>query len=213
MKQIRQTPFEEIVQAFLRTEWDYREVPVRDESKRNVVFSRDFDNQKENLERQNMLLSFRAPIVDEIPEDTVWFEVECDEESFFSLRVIKESDWIAFSGGTGEMEVASIFVYEKMKCDQTFLKVVDAEGKVMSTHDLQGHISRVEGILPEIGKESFDTYLIALRDNVSMTSTLLDGNHRAVAIFIRNFITKDIDSFFPFRMYEGVTSSKCRWCW
>lgn len=214
MKRLREVPFDRVVQAFLRTEWDYREIPGKDESKRAIVFSPNFDDEDENLERLKMLRSFRAPIVDAIPDDTVWWEVECDEEFFRSLKVIKARDWSFLSGINGSLDRASRCIVDMgRKHIHPMMPVVDTSGRLIEITDLHSHVDRVLRILPGVDEESFDAYLVALKMEASGLSTLLDGNHRAVAIFIKSFVQQNPRPFRAFGMYEGETSQACGWCW
>lgn len=161
----------------------------------NLIENPNFDSEQQNLERETLLLDVygRRPIMDHIPTEIEWHEVEIEERDLGDLHILAIWDWFLDTGRN--------------------YKLSNVPANLRSGH---GH--RITNFPPGAAdhKSKIDEMSQAMdhniQDIVMITSsqrgpfTIIDGTHRSSLLTIRGNLAGT-------RAYLGITSdlSQCVW--
>lgn len=178
---------EEFEAEYLKAEWykDYYD-PYR-EKYTEIVLKPDLNNLHENEIRKQLLWGPRHPLLQQLPSDVVWHDVEITSQEFSEILVIKEFGW-----------------------EKTFLnhkKLSDAV-RFMESGDAVDHgvkFNIVNDIKSSIGKYDFSERLICIALSTDGPFTLIEGNHRALAFELEKQDSGKTDHL-PSRIIVGVSS-------
>ncbi len=152
-------PFEAVVQAWLKAEWygDFFN-PVRTYIPQAVIDSEDFNNQQNNELRYWLLRASRFNMLDTLPAGITWYSATYDTADIGRTFIVPSNDWGPISGNTYQP-------YAIMRN--------------LTTNDTHAvRIRDIRGSIPTI-----DRKLILVTSDINSVLTIIEGNHRAIAIF------------------------------
>jgi hypothetical protein len=143
----------------------------------------------ENYTRENLLLNEfdRAPIIDRLPTDLSWYIGELEPSDIDNLYVIPAFDWYMDAGPDFKIPecLNQLKPGRGFEISDTFKGTID-------------HYSKVENILKSEGKNIGK--LTVISTNLSGPYTLVDGNHRALALYKQGRLAGT-------KIFLGVSSS------
>ncbi len=176
---------------FLRTEYNQRLPTSLWPECKKLTTSPNFEDKGQNNRRLKLLRSIRCPIVDAIPADTTWAELALSPEEFAKLHVIRSGDWITLSNGTGELATVA-----------TNLEHSTQKSSIRSKVDAIIHT--------DMALSDFKT--ITISKTVASIATIVDGCHRATALYIRHFLRKNL-SLAEVASFIGISPlmDDCKW--
>ncbi len=195
---------------FLRTEYlQHRDKVFGPECDR-LTKSPDFADQSENDRRKALLISIRGAIVQTIPVDTEWQQVNLSPEEFARLYVLKYLSWAVLSDGSYLLSRAANNVFRIPMLDS---KVVKAFAPYAARAEREAvHVREKVMTMLKSGVETSQFRPIMIRQTESNTMTIIDGCHRATALYIERFV-KAKASLKAVGGFLGTSSrmNECQW--
>jgi hypothetical protein len=173
-----QTTRDELILVWLRSEWEGVVSPKPPD--RQLIDNPDLADQAQNQAREELLYRHRGPILKELPDDfhPVWVNIE--EADLADLYIVPSFDWHLDTGGT--------------------FRLVDtpanlAHGRELGLGHIRlaiDHLAKVNAIAPGLANykaTTTDEVLILIAVNESGPYTIIDGTHRAAALY-RNYLAE-----------------------
>ncbi len=159
-------PFDVVIQAWLRAEWSLSNFDtIRDKVPEQLINSENFDNQQDNQSRLNILRALRSPMIDPLPSDTEWYSASYDKEDIQRTFIVPSEDWGTISH-----------------------KNYHPSPVMNNLHFDDGHAKKINSIKTSLSQKTIDRRLILVGTAINSLLTIIEGNHRAVAIFKMIFI-------------------------
>ena len=182
MKTLKQVTFDEVVQAWLQAEWSLPNFDnIREKISIDLINGRNFDNQADNQLRLNILRALRSPMIDSLPQDITWYVASYDKDDIQRTYIVPSNDWGAVSSNT----------YHPLKIMENL-------------HLDDGHAKKINSIKSSLGKENLDKRLILISSDLSSTLTIIEGNHRGVAILM-DALEKDAKNPIIDEVFIGIS--------
>lgn len=162
----------------------------------------DLTSARENFLRQMVLHLYRGDLWGALPKDTAWWQAEITPREFQGLRVINYPTWSLLSRGTGLLKEAGALIHG---------------GEVPS--GAKGRWAReaaavIENVLQmRNGSQPVEPQdqLIVMGRPQGRVWTILEGNKRAAALYIRCFRSKREPFPKSLRILVGLTSEPFLW--
>jgi hypothetical protein len=163
MQIIKQVPFEAVVHAWLKAEW-YGEFfnPVRNYVPQALIDDDDFNNQQNNELRYWLLRALRFNMLETLPPGITWYSATYDSADIRRTFIVPSNDWGPISGNTYQPYV--------------IMQNIARDPNSTDAHAVK--IKNIRASLPTI-----DRRLIFVASDMNSLLTIIEGNHRAVAIF------------------------------
>ena len=150
---------DEVYYQILKSEARYYHAACR-RALQKLLSKPDFNDVRDNSLRREFLFGRREPLLARLPDSTEWHFGSLDEQELEGLYVIRNDDW-------GEI------------CPGYQLgKVCYPEGCSEKTR------KKIKDILATVARPEFDRTIILIGTNARGPFTILDGNHRAVAMVL-----------------------------
>jgi hypothetical protein len=138
-------------------------------------------SRRENLLRQQALHLHRGDTWGHLPHGTQWWWAEITPREFRSLRVINYPTWTLLSRESGRLSAAATVVaQESVPAKARGRWAREARAVIIHVHQLQDRITGAE----------IQSQLILMGRPGGKTWTILEGNKRATALYIRCYLTK-----------------------
>lgn len=158
MKIIRQVPFATVVQSWLKAEWqDSFFDAVRNYIPQSLIDDEDFSNQQNNELRQWLLRTLRFPILIPLPEDVTWYSAAYEIADVGRTFIVPSKDWESISGNA--YQPAAV---------------------LPNLNALDPHAEKIRSIKASLS--SIDRRLVLVASDINSPLTIIEGNHRSVAI-------------------------------
>jgi hypothetical protein len=159
MRIINQVPFEAVVQAWLKAEWfaDFFN-PIRIYIPQSLIDDEDFSNQQNNELRYWLLHTSRFPLLDTLPSNVTWYSAAYDRADIKRTYVVASNEWGPISGNT-------------YRADVVLHNINTAGNPAAKIRDVKASLASV------------DRRLILVASDINFILTIVEGNHRAIAIF------------------------------
>lgn len=194
MKIINTSTKDKVYAAWLKSEL-YRMKDDLGQEQINLIEMPDFNSPTENAQRENLILNVygRKPIMDHVPTDIVWHEVEIEENDFKKLHLLAVWDWFVDTGKT--------------------FKLSGVPKNLSSGHDHRipnlspgaaDHKTKIDQMLEKDDEDIQD--IIMISSSKEGPFTIIDGTHRSSLLAIRGSISGT-------KAYLGIAAdlSKCLW--
>ena len=159
--------FDEIIHSWLKDEWylsNYNQ--VRQITPSEFINNPNFSNTEENKVRLELLRSIRSPMVDPLPKDTEWYVTDLKKGDIKRIYIVPSSDWLSLTSNS--------------------YSILEAVKNIDSNLD---HASKIREIKTNLNEGSLSKNLILVASSPESPFTIIEGNHRAVAL-----LSKAIDS-------------------
>ncbi len=176
MKYKESLTWEAMEAEFLKSEWylaeynSYRDVhnPHR-EFFDKIVTAPDLFNTVHNRIRTALLWQWnrRGFFLSYLPPDTKWRVSELEDGDFEKILIVKEGTWLPVFGDSVTLS------------DTAKAVLLD---KVPSQNE---HIEKIRRFKDRIGAADFNGSIIAITSSIKGPHTIIEGNHRAVALQLR----------------------------
>jgi hypothetical protein len=158
MKIIKRVPFAAVVQAWLKAEWHD---PIFDQNRNKVsqslVDDEDFSSQQDNGLRYRLLRTLRSPILDTLPQGAIWYSATYAMADVDRTFIVPSNDWGPISGN--QYRPAAV--------------LPNLSGN--DPHALK--IGSIKASLSPV-----DRRLVLVASDMNSVLTVIEGNHRLVAI-------------------------------
>jgi O-antigen/teichoic acid export membrane protein len=192
LHRLRSVSEEEIIAEFLRGEFYHPEYDSYRTDFEHLVAHGDLEHPHENFIRRALLFRRRGRLWRELPQDTVWWEVELTPEDLGRLRSFPRNEWRRFAGGG--------------------FNLIEMIGRIERELD-RGEQDRFLRKLGEIGSdlrgnEVPDAVLLIGTDEYHPL-TIIEGNHRMAAALL----TMPQSAHRRFRFYCGLSPNMNTCCW
>lgn len=159
MEMVRSATDDEVYLQFLRSE-QYRFAPEHQDLIRPLLLQPDLHDILQNSRRRQWLYAIRQPLLSQLPDPMEWRLASLQGGDLAQLHIIKNCGWDDLCPGN---LLRSIRYPEG--CDQkTRIKI--------------------EQLLVHVTETNFDRTLILIGKETQDLFTVLDGNHRAVAMYL-----------------------------
>ncbi len=162
MKILNQISFDTVIQVWLQAEWyipsfdSYRKIIPE-----SIINSRDTSNQSDNKLRFDTLRSVRSPMIDPLPKDTIWYRATFDKKDILRTYIVPSNDWGAISNRTYDPTI----IMKNIELDD-------------------GHAKKIKKIKSSLSQKLIDKRLILVARDADSIMTIIEGNHRGIALFI-----------------------------
>jgi hypothetical protein len=161
----------------------------------SLIENPDLNNSEENLQREELILNKygRSPIMETVPSQIQWHEVEIEDEDLENLYILAIWDWFIDTGKT-------------YKLSQVPANLTSNHGHRISNFPpgAADHKTKIEAMMsaPEINTQ--DIILIASSENGPFT--IIDGTHRSSLLALNGTISGT-------KAYLGIANdlSQCVW--
>ncbi|HSX19026.1 MAG TPA: hypothetical protein VLE91_02720 [Candidatus Saccharimonadales bacterium] len=194
MKIVSTSSKDRVYGAWLKSEL-YRMKEKLSSEQLGLIENPDFNNPAENEQRENTILDVygRRPIMDSVPTNVIWHEVEIEEKDLENLYLLAIWDWFIDTGKT--------------------FKLADVPNNLSSGHGHRisnfppgaaDHKAKIDKMLKKEGKAVQDIIMISSSEDGPFT--IIDGTHRSSLLAIKGNIPGT-------KAYLGISSdlSKCVW--
>ncbi len=188
MKELQEVSFNEVIASWLKDEWHY---PFYDD-KRNIVperiiISPDLLNLGENKIRYDLLSANRIPILKNLPEDIRWFAVPFIKHDIERAFLITTSWCREISTGTFALKDALDNLHKKL------YKINDITIECMESIKESATVEKIS-----------NTKLIFVASHLEGNMTVIEGNHRLIAMTSKALEIDKVDPIFN-KVYVGIS--------
>lgn len=166
-------------------------VPRRAVARPNVT------NRRENLLRREALHSYRKDTWGILPRGTQWWRAAITSHEFRRLRVINYPTWTLLSCDTGRLSVAAVVVARE---------TVPPKARGRWAQEARTVITHVRETRDRLKGAEIQSQLILMGRPGGKTWTIIEGNKRATALYIRCFLTKTEAVPRSFQVFLGLTT-------
>jgi hypothetical protein len=158
MQIIKPVPFEAVIQAWLKAEW-YSDFfnPVRSYIPQSLIDDEDFTNQQNNELRYWLLCASRFNMTLTLPAGITWYSATYDTSDIGRTFIVPSNNWGPISQNTYQP-------YAIMQNLNT------SDPIAVKIRDIRSSLSSV------------DRRLILVTSDINSVLTIIEGNHRAIAI-------------------------------
>ncbi len=161
---MKRVSFDVVVQAWLRAEWfspNNGAIRNSNQALESLVNGENFDNQLDNQSRLKILREVfgRSLMIDPLPSDTEWYSASYDKEDIERTYHVSD-EWNFLSNDTHHP-----------------LKVMK------NLHLDDDRAKKINDIISSLSQKTLDRRLILVGTDTNSRLTIIEGNHRAVAIF------------------------------
>lgn len=174
-------PFPVVVQSWLQAEWY---LPHFDAIRASIpaafIESVDVNQPQMNQQKLDLLRSIRSPIIDPLPADTEWHTTSIDKNDLQRIFTVPSNDWATVSSNT----------YHP-------LKVIE------NLHMDDGHAKKINEIKNSLDS-NLDKRIVMVGTSVNSPLTIIEGNHRAVALFA-DALEKDLQNPIIEEVFIGIS--------
>lgn len=154
-------------------------------------------SRSENLLRRHALHHYREDTWGALPRHTQWWRVAITSEDFRRLRVINYPTWSILSRNTGRLSVAAVVIAGE---------TVPAKAQGRWAQEARAVITHVLRMRQRVTPKDIQAKLILTGRPGRKTWTILEGNKRATALYIRCFLTQS-EPFPPsIHVFLGLTA-------
>ncbi len=185
MKEIKDTTYDEMIHAWLKSEsFRLTEQGLRFDKK--LIYSPDFLSNSDNEKRRQLLMCRRNGILNKIPRNTEWKIVEISKEDVNNIFIIPVDNWFLDTGKTFKLQSA----FKEISPSGNHVNVVNH-----ILHHWKTHSDVVK-----------DETIIMIGITKNGPFTIIDGTHRAVAF-------ERINNGYPWQAFCGISKSmiNCGW--
>ncbi len=154
-------------------------------------------SRRENFLRQQALALHRGDIWGTFPCDSRWWRGTITQREFRNLRVINYPTWTLLSGNSGLLsETAATIAGEKIPAKARGRWAQEAHAVITNVREIRDRMNMVE----------IQAQFILMGRPRGKTWTILEGNKRAAALYLRCFLAK-IEPFPPsLEVLVGLTA-------
>lgn len=157
-----------VVLEWLRSErWKMGDIP------NNLLDNPDLNDPEENLERLNMLRSYRSFILDTLPDNIDFKEVRIQREDLPRLYILSVYDWFMDTGRT--FQLANTI--GSLQPGRT-ANINGSLSQISHFHDVMRKIPYIESYDPD----NTDEHIVIISTHPGGPWTIIDGTHRASAL-------------------------------
>jgi len=157
---------------------------------------------RENFLRQTALHLYRGDLWGALPKNTAWWQAEITPQEFQRLRVINYPTWSLLSRGTGHLSEAATLILRGE---------VPIEAKGRWAEEAAAVIENVRQIRDRTTMAEIQDQLIIMGRPRGRVWTILEGNKRAAALYIRCFQVKMEPFPESLQVLMGFTSNPFPW--
>ncbi len=194
MKIINTSTKDKVYAAWLKSEF-YRMKDNLSPEQIALIETPNSDNQLENAQRENLILNVygRKPIMDHVPVDVIWHEVEIEKEDLENLYILAIWDWLIDTGRT-------------FKLSGVVKNLSSGHGHSISYFPpgAADHKVKIDEMLKVTDDHIQDIVLISSSKDGPFT--IIDGTHRSSLLAIKGSLPGT-------KAYLGIAAdlSKCVW--
>lgn len=188
---VRRVSEDEVIAAFLRSDFDEPEFRNYQETMRDVVTTPDFTDAHRNAQRRALLFLRHQSLWNEVPAGTEWYEVKVNEANLGHIMMFPRAQWTKLAmGNFSATELAAKFSTRRHLVDSKFVRKIEA---------IQNRL---------LEKDPGFSAVILIGVNESGPITILDGNHRFAAAVLAS------PSRLPMlRFFCGLSPHMTECCW
>ena len=152
-------PAEAVVQAWMKAEWygDFFN-PVRVYIPQALIDDEDFGNQQNNELRYWLLHALRFNMLETLPAGITWYSATYETADIARTFIVQSNDWGPISGNTYQ-----------------------PHGIIPNLNMNDSHAVKIRDIMTSL--PVIDRRLILVASDINSVLTIIEGNHRAIAIF------------------------------
>ncbi len=189
MRFIRRMSEDEAIAEFLMSDCGTPAYAEYQDKVNALVFSPDFGNENENLQRRTLLFLRHGSLWRELPPQTKWYEVEIKANDLNQIRVFPRAHWRKITRGS----FLITDVIERMR-GRGDVGTAQFHEKIASLRRRLHLEKPIPGAVLLIGSDE------------TAPLTILDGNHRFVAAALENEVHR-------LRFVCGLTPRMTKCCW
>ncbi|OGE31831.1 hypothetical protein A2631_01745 [Candidatus Daviesbacteria bacterium RIFCSPHIGHO2_01_FULL_44_29] len=194
MKIVNTSTKDKVYEAWLKSEF-YRMKDSLSPEQVDIIENPNLDNRSENEQRENLIFNIygRKPIMDHVPTDITWHEVEIEEKDIENLYLLAIWDWFIDTGKT-------------FKLSGVLKNLSSGHGHRISNFPpgAADHKVKIDEMLktPDTGVQD----IIMISASETGPFTIIDGTHRSSFLTIKGGIPGT-------KAYLGIAPdlSKCVW--
>jgi hypothetical protein len=167
---------------------------------------------KENRTLAN-LKEGRAPLLNPLPADTQWFKVTIFKKDLKNLQVINEFvSWSILSGFKGSLPLVAKNL-EIFSANPPNLPNIPIDETITIPIYFRKLLNDLNRFRSQAGAPEHNLTLTIIASSIRGPYTILDGNHTAVALYLRYYKDHPEIQFQPFISYLGVSANmpSCQW--
>lgn len=181
--------FEEIVHSWLKDEWHFSQYnQLRQSIPVKIIDDPDFSDGEENKKRLELLRYVRQPMIDPLPKDTQWYEIDFNRDDLSRTFIVPSADWLPLTNNT--------------------YHILEALRNIASNLD---HANRIREIKEAIDGENVSKNLILVASSPESFFTIIEGNHRAVAFAKKTL--EDGRETIAEEIFLGISSQMKSYIW
>ena len=171
----------------------------------SLLLEDDYSDQTRNRLRRSLLAN-RNPLLDPIPQDTIWFKTKITRNDLSSFRVVRDTGWKILSGASGSVGDAP---RNFLHYSQNPLKLPHIQ--IAKDLSLQQYFDNLVKSLEEFrqsaGNPNNNLTLVLVGLSKDEPFTILEGNHTAVGMYLRHFLDEPHLPYPSHYGYLGLSSS------
>jgi O-antigen/teichoic acid export membrane protein len=192
LDKLRKVQEEEVIAEFIKAEFYQPEFDPYRQKYSAIVYHPDLDNKHENAARRALLFRRRGRMWRELPEDTVWWEVEFKEDTLARIRAFPRKQWRKFANGSFYLTG----MIEKIR-------------KNIQSRDLSQFNLKMRAVLEDLNENVVPDSVLLIGVDEQSPLTIIEGNHRMAAAMM---LSPD-DVHRRFRFYCGLSANMTQCCW
>jgi len=202
LKPIKKISENEVWYEWLKSEYKDRLVPKYHPQCEKLLTEPNLQDKKQNQQRKQLLYKIRWHLLEKIPPNTTWYTVELTEKDIKNLHLLGFWTWNILSENTRKLET----ITKNLLNDNSFIpeEIINR----IDTNRFDRHRKKVKEILSK--KQSLKDFKpTLLGKTITKNPTLIEGCHRASALYISCFVTKEMD-YTPIQAFCGIVGKeKC----
>ncbi|MCI0407914.1 MAG: hypothetical protein L0191_05005 [Acidobacteria bacterium] len=155
---------------------------------------------RENRLRHQVLQLHRGDLWGGLPHRTEWWRAVILPQEFRRLRVINYPTWTFLSLATGRLSAAATVIARG---------IVPAKATGRWAHEARAVISNVLQIRDRLPEVEIQNQFILMGRPTGRICTILEGNKRATALYIRHFLAQTAPVPSAIQVLIGLTEDRC----
>ena len=189
---LRRVEEDEVIAEFVRAEFYQPEFDPYREKYGPIVYHPDLSSEGENAIRRALLFRRRGRMWREIPQDTVWWQVDLHGDDLARIRAFPRKQWRSFAEG-------SFFLRDMIE---------RIRKKVQSREPSQFSL-KMRSVIEDLGEDAVPDSVLLIGVDERSPLTIIEGNHRMAAAMM----ISPSDVHRRFRFYCGLSPNMTQCCW
>ncbi|MGZ4825997.1 MAG: hypothetical protein ACXVY9_01450 [Terriglobales bacterium] len=207
MKRLRAVTEAEVILEFLRNEFHHQDFDRDRALYARLVEDPDVSDERQNALRRALFYRRRGHMLNQLPRDTGWCQVELEDSDLDRLCVLARTHWRKIGGGNCLLRHVVEQIHTR---DFHGVRIVGGTAKGgVEISDVGAKVDAIRGFSERMRNREDRSAVLLIGIDDRSPVTILEGNHRlTAALLVSSARLRE-----QFRVYFGASPDMARCCW